>query len=214
MACAHGGRTGTTSVKVLLVDDHPALRAGLEGLLTHERGFECVGAVSTQRELAAVLSVRRPDVVLLDYALKDGNGLTACFCTKQLRDSPGVVLYSAYVDSLFAVPATLALADAIVPKTAPVAEVLDAVRCVAAGGRRMPPLDADAVEAVTARIAAADLPIAGMLFAGTAVTDIAATLRVEPGDIRARAFRMIRELQARDHVEERSRAASPDGPWA
>ncbi len=78
----------------------------------------------------------------------------------------------------------------------------------------MPPLDADAVEAVTARIAAADLPIAGMLFAGTAVTDIAATLRVEPGDIRARAFRMIRELQARDHVEERSRAASPDGPWA
>ena len=122
-----------------------------------------------------------------------------------------MVLYSAYVDGLFAVPATLARADAIVSKAAPVAEMLEAVRCVAGGGRCMPPLDADAVEAVTARIPAADLPIAGMLFSRIAVTEIAETLRLDPRDVRARAFRIIRELQARDRVEERARAASRGG---
>ena len=204
------GPVEASTVTVLLVDDHPALRAGLEGLLLHERGFECVGALSTQREMDAALQACRPDVVLLDYALKNGSGLTACFRTKQLPDPPGVVLYSAYVDGLFAVPATLARADAIVSKAAPVDEVLETIRCVAAGRRCMPRLQRDAVEAVSARVRPADLPIAGMLFSQLTVDEIAKTLRLEPRDVFLRALRIIRELQSRDLLEERRRAGLLD----
>lgn len=189
-------------VSVLIVDDHPALRAGLLGLLEQEDGFEALGAVPGERELVAALSRRRPDVVVLDYALERGDGLSACFRLKQRRDPPGVVLYSAYVDGAFAVPATLAQADAILPKSLPAEALLATVRRVAAGRRVMPALDPEAMEAASSRLRAEDLPIAGMLFAGTAVADIAATLETSAGDVRARALRVIGEMQADDRFGE------------
>lgn len=192
-------------VKVLVVDDHPALRAGLQGLLEQEPGFVCVAALTSQRELGAAIDRLRPDVVLLDYALDRGDGLTACFRTKQLPDPPGVVLYSAYVDRVFAVPATLAQADAMVSKIAPVEELLSVVRRVAAGEPSMPRLDRDAMEAASARLAAEDLPVAGMLFGGASVGEIARTLDASAGEVSSRALRMIGELQARDRSGERVR---------
>lgn len=187
-------------VTVLIVDDHPALRAGLLGLFEQEDGFAALGAVAGERELVAALDRRRPDVVVLDYALERGDGLSACFRVKQQRDPPGVVMYSAYVDGVFAVPATLAQADAILPKSMPAEALLATVRRVASGRRVMPALDPEAMEAASSRLRAEDLPIAGMLFAGTAVADIAATLETSAADVRSRALRMIGEMQAEDRL--------------
>lgn len=191
-------------VSVLIVDDHPALRAGLEGLLGQADGFTSAGALADERELAAMLEQQRPDVVLLDYALEQGDGLSACFRTKQRQDPPGVVLYSAYVDRLFAVPATLAQADGMVSKTAPVDELLAVVRDVADGALRMPTPDHDAVEAALSRLAAEDLAVAGMLLARVDVAAIAETLGVRPRAVRSRAVRIIGELQAHDRVGQRA----------
>lgn len=190
-----------TVVSTLVVDDHPALRAGLLGLLDHEPEVQPLGAVSSEAELYEALVKLEPDVVVLDYALEGGDGLSACFRLKQLPRSPGVVLYSAYVDDVFAVPATLAQADALVSKAAPVTELLAAIRDVAAGVSRMPELDPEAMEAASSRLRAEDLPIAGMLFAGTAVADIAITLGLTVAEVRARALRIIGEMQARDRTD-------------
>ena len=111
------------AVSVLVVDDHPALRAGLEQLLDQEPGYRLLGTVSSEAELAVALERERPDVVVMDYVLTHGDGLSACFRLKQRPQPRGVVLYSAYVDEVFAVPAALAQADAIVSKNDPV-EVL------------------------------------------------------------------------------------------
>ena len=118
-------------IAVLVVDDHPALRAGLLGLLEQEPGIRCVGAVADERGMVRAVRRERPDVVVLDYALGRGDGLGACFRLKQRPDPPAVVLYSGYVDGVFAVPAAVAQADAIVVKSAPVQGLLDAVRTVA-----------------------------------------------------------------------------------
>ena len=187
-------------VKVLVVDDHPALREGLSGLLREEDGFVSLGALSGAAGLGSAIETLRPDAVILDYALGRDDGLTTCFRVKQRRDPPGVVLYSAYADPVFAVPATLAQADAIVAKTAPVDELLAVVRRAAHGIRQMPPLRPDAMGAACSRLAAEDLPIAGMLFSRVAVAEIAATLGVPPREIHARALRMIGALQARDRI--------------
>src|SRR3954468_13540156 len=93
-------------VSVLVVDDHPALRAGLEQLLDQEPGYRLLGAVSSEAELAVALQGQRPGVVVMDSGLTRGAGLSACFRLKQRPQPPGVVLYSAYVDDVFAVPAT------------------------------------------------------------------------------------------------------------
>ena len=117
--------------------------------------------------------------------------MSVCFRVKQHPRAPAVVLYSAYVDAVFAVPATLAQADAIVSKTATVDELLDVVRGVARGQRHMPFLLPDAISAATSRVPADDLPIAGMLFAHVAIPEIAETLRLSENEVAARALRMI-----------------------
>ena len=71
------------AVSVLVVDDHPALRAGLEQLLDQEAGYRLLGAVSSEAELAIALRRHRPDVVVMDYALTRGDGLSACFRLEQ-----------------------------------------------------------------------------------------------------------------------------------
>jgi DNA-binding NarL/FixJ family response regulator len=185
-------------VSVLVVDDHPALRAGLEQLLDQEPGFRLLGAVSSEAELAIALQRHRPNVVVMDYALTHGDGLSACFRLKQRPQPPGVVLYSAYVDDIFAVPATLAQADAIVSKNDPVAVLLAAIDAVAAGETQVPSPDPEVIEAASSRLEADDLPIVGMLFASVGVADIATTLGVEPREVRARALRIIGEMQAHD----------------
>ena len=195
-----GTRPDPDAIKVLIVDDHPALREGLEGLLGEEEGFLPLAALPGAHEIASTIDFARPDVVILDYALEHEDGLSVCFRIKQRGNPPGVVLYSAYVDPVFAVPATLAQADAIVSKAAPVDELLEVVRRVAGGARHMPPLLPDAMSAASSRLAAEDLPIAGMLFSRVAVGEIAETLGVHPQEIRARALKIIGELQARDRV--------------
>jgi DNA-binding NarL/FixJ family response regulator len=187
-----------TAVSVLVVDDHPALRAGLEQLLDQEAGYRLLEAVSSEVELATALGRHWPDVVVMDYALTRGDGLSACFRLKQRPHPPGVVLYSAYVDDVFAVPATLAQADAIVSKNDSVEVLLTAINAVAAGESRVPPPDPELIEAASARLDAEDLPIVGMLFARVRVDDIATTLGVEPREVRARALRIIGEMQAHD----------------
>jgi DNA-binding NarL/FixJ family response regulator len=185
-------------VSVLVVDDHPALRAGLEQLLDQEPGYRLLGAVSSEAELAIALQRHRPDVVVMDYALTRGDGLSACFRLKQRPHPPGVVLYSAYVDDIFAVPATLAQADAIVSKSDPVEVLLTAIDAVAAGETQVPSPDPEVIEAASSRLNAEDLPIVGMLFAKVRVDDIATTLGLEPREVRSRALRIIGEMQAQD----------------
>jgi DNA-binding NarL/FixJ family response regulator len=187
-------------VTVLVVDDHPALRAGLERLLEHEPGYRFLAAVSSEEELTIALRRSRPDVVVLDYALSRGDGLSACFRVKQRSDPPGVILYSAYVDRVFAVPATLAQADAIVSKNAPVEELLTAIDAVAAGDAEVIRPEAEVIEAASSRLGPEDLPVLGMLFAGMQVDAIATTMGVRARDVRSRALRIIGEMQARDRV--------------
>jgi len=193
---------------VLVVDDHPALRAGLERLLDQEPGYRFLGAVSSEGELTIALGHQRPDVVILDYALSRGDGLSACFRLKQLRQPPGVILYSAYVDHVFAVPATVAQADAIVSKNAPVEVLLRAIEAVAAGESEVPSPGPEAMDAASSRLQADDLPVLGMLFAGIPVDEIAATMGLQPSEVRSRALRIIAAMQARDRRHSHAAAST------
>jgi DNA-binding NarL/FixJ family response regulator len=183
-------------IRVLVVDDHPAIRAGLEGLLTGERGFDCIATLAETDRLLESVSAIGPDVVVLDYALGGDDGLTTCFRVKQQNGAPGVVLYSAYVDQVFAVPAAIAQADATVSKNAPVVQLLRAIRDVASHGPRRPTLDHELVGAASARLPADDLPIAAMLLSHTPVTEIASVVDMSVTEVRRRALRIIGRLQA------------------
>ena len=87
-------------IRVLVVDDHPAMQAGLTAVLRAEPGLVPVGAVETEFELWPALTRTRPDVVLLDYHLTSSNGLALCRQVKRTLPPPAVLLFSAYADAL------------------------------------------------------------------------------------------------------------------
>jgi len=178
-------------IRVLLVDDHPAMRTGLAAVLAAEPGMVVLGAAASADELAPALNRTKPDVVLLDYHLPSSDGLVLCRVLKRSVPAPGVLLYSAYADASLAIPAILAGADGLLNKAAPAKDLYDAIRRVARGDRVLPAVPRDLLDSASARLDPEDLPILGMILDGASPADVADTLLVEPRNVSARLDRMI-----------------------
>jgi two-component system response regulator DevR len=183
-------------IRVAIVDDHHALRLGLDTAIRSEPGLVPAGVAATAAELASVLYRNRPDVVLLDYNLPDVDGLTVCRDIKSQIPAPGVILYSAFADASMTVPAIVAGADGIVNKGVPARELFQAIREVARGGDALPAISSELLEAASLTLDEQDLPILGMLIDRTPPHDIADTLRLELPALRTRIGRMVGRLQA------------------
>jgi DNA-binding NarL/FixJ family response regulator len=183
-------------IRVAIVDDHHALRLGLETAIRSEPGLVPAGVAATAAELAPLLYRSRPDVVLLDYNLPDVDGLTVCREIKAQVPAPGVILYSAFADASMTVPAIVAGADGIVDKGVPARDLFEAIREVARGGDALPPISSELLDAASLRLDEEDLPILGMLVDRTPMQDIAETLRLDPPVLRRRVGRMLGRLQA------------------
>jgi len=184
---------GNDTIQVAVVDDHALIRLGVQSAIDAEPGLACVAVMASGDELGS--SDARPDVVVLDYHLPRVNGLELCRRTKLGELAPAVVLYSAYADPALVVPALVAGADAIVHKGAPARELLAAIHAVAGGGRRLPPLSPALLEAAGTMLDADDLPILGMLVAGTDRGEIAATMRLDTGEFEQRVDAMVARLR-------------------
>ena len=182
-------------IRVLIVDDHPALQAGLSAVLKAEPGFVPVGSVGTEFELWPSLTRTRPDVVLLDYHLPPADGLNLCRRIKRQIPAPAVLLFSAYANADLAIPARLAGADGLVNKAASAAELHDAIRTVAKGREVMPPVTRELLDDAGGRLPADDLPILGMALDRTPAAEIAQTLQLGAGELDARIDRMIERLK-------------------
>lgn len=182
-------------IRILIVDDHPALQAGLTAVLRAEPGFVPVGAVESEFDLWPALTRTRPDVVLLDYHLPGADGLTLCRRIKRRLPAPAVLVFSAYADAGLAIAARLAGADGIVNKGAGSSELQDAIRSVAKGREVMPPISRELLDAAGARLEPEDLPILGMALERTPPAEIAQTLQLGADELGGRIDRMIDRLK-------------------
>jgi two-component system, NarL family, response regulator DevR len=183
-------------IRVAILDDHYAVRLGLEAALSSEPGMEAVGSATTAGELAPLLYKTSPDVVVVDYRLPDADGLTVCRQVKGEAAAPGVVLHSAFADDTLTIPAMLAGADAVVHKGAPGRELAEAIRTVAQGGTAIPPVDPDMVHAGGEVLEPEDLPILSMLASGTPRVEIADALRMDATSLQQRMDRMLEAMRS------------------
>jgi DNA-binding NarL/FixJ family response regulator len=182
-------------IRLLIVDDHPAMRAGLTAVLRAEPGIVPLATASSAEDLEPAMHRTRPDVVLLDYHLPGSDGLRLCRRIKQELPPPAVLLYSAYADASLVIPAILAGADGILNKSAPANELYDALRAVGRGDRVLPPVPHELLTGASQVLDAEDLPILSMVLDGTPVGEVAETLRVHPRTILARLDAMIDRLR-------------------
>jgi DNA-binding NarL/FixJ family response regulator len=120
-------------IRVLVLDDHPVLRAGLDAVLRTEPGFRCVGAAADGESMWRLLRRTRPDVVVLDHRLGDEDGIELCRALRAEPVSPAVLLYTADPTPALRAAALSAGASGLVDKAVSVDVLFDAIRVA---GRR------------------------------------------------------------------------------
>jgi DNA-binding NarL/FixJ family response regulator len=119
-------------IRILIADDHPVVRDGIRGMFTGDPGFEVVAEAGTGREAVARAAAHRPDVVLMDLRMPNGDGVWA---TAQIvdRDMAKVLVLTTYDTESDVLPAVEAGATGYLLKDTPRHELVSAVRAAARG---------------------------------------------------------------------------------
>ena len=183
-------------IRIAVVDDHYAVRLGLEAALRAQPDMTPVGSAASGAELAPLLYRTAPDVLLVDYRLPDEDGLAICLRLASEVGAPALIVHSAFADDWLTVPALIAGARGIVHKGATGQELAEAIRAVAAGRTALPPIAPDVLVAAGESIGADDRPLLGLLVHGVSEAEICSVLRLEAPELRARRARMLTTLRA------------------
>lgn len=143
-----------TRTRVLIADDHSFVREGAGQLIAAQVDLEVVGTVENGSDLITQARILRPDVIILDISMPDLNGLDLLVLLPRVSPSSRVVILSFHRDPMMVQRAISSGAMGYVAKTAPVGELLDAIRAVNAGrsylSSHIEPVDEIASDVVTA----------------------------------------------------------------
>lgn len=170
-------------IRVAVLDDHAAIRAGLGAMLGAEPDLVAVGAASGEAELAWLLRRTDPSVVVIDLHHPGRHGLALSLHLKRRAALPRIVLYTGRGGELVTVAAAVAGVDAVVAKSDSPRAIIEAIRDV---GRDAPSRPAVALREqahAAARLDPADHAILAMRLAGNGWAEIAHTLQLAEGSV-------------------------------
>jgi DNA-binding NarL/FixJ family response regulator len=121
------------AIRVVLVDDHPAMRAGVRGVLEKARGIDVVGEAGTGEQALSILERTSPDVVFLDIGLPDVDGIALLRDIKRVASGSKVVMLSCQTDETSVRMAVDGGASGYLTKLTGPNEIVDAARKVQRG---------------------------------------------------------------------------------
>jgi DNA-binding NarL/FixJ family response regulator len=203
-------------IRVLLADDQALIRAGFAALVDAEADMTVVGQAATGRDAAALTRRTRPDVVLMDIRMPDGDGLQA---TRDIVGTPGlehchVVVVTTFELDEYVAEAVRAGASGFLVKDTEPAELLRAIRVAAAGDALLSP---GPTRRLLARVAAglrrAEAPerlavltdrereVLTLVAGGLTNEEIAERLFLSPLTAKTHVSRVMGKLGARDRVQ-------------
>ncbi len=196
--------SATDVIRIAVVDDHPVVRDGTAALLAQEAGFSVVGTAGSLDEALPLLDATVVDVVLLDIRLGTTSGFT--LLTDRPADGaperPAIVVVTAY-DYPQYVDAALRLGAAgLVLKTAPIAELVDAIRRAAAGGLAFARRPGGSAVRLTAR----ELDVVRLVVDGRSNDEVAGALGIGTKTVETHLGRIFERLGVSSRTELATRA--------
>jgi DNA-binding NarL/FixJ family response regulator len=200
------------SVRVVIADDQPMMRAGFKAVLEASGDIEVVAEASTGEEAVEAANRHTPDVVLMDIRMPDMDGIEA---TRRLPRHRVLILTTFGLDE-YIIDALRAGASGFLLKDAPTHEVLAAVRAVAAGDAVLSaPITRQLLNQVANRLPAAVSPspadlesltereqeVLKMLASGLSNAEIARALVLSEATVKSHVSRLLGKLGLRDRVQ-------------
>ncbi|MFE4693663.1 response regulator [Streptomyces sp. NPDC056749] len=188
-------------IKVLVVEDHAVVRAGLTALLSGEIGIRVVGEAADGKDALDEAQRLRPDVALLDIDLPGADGITVAGELARLVPGCRALMLTAldrpgHLERVLAVGA----AGYLLKTTGP-AEMTDAIRRVAGGGRVIDPRMRDALRAGPSPLTDSEAEALRLTASGAHAREIAADLFLSLGTVRNRLSSAVGKLHARTLVD-------------
>ncbi len=196
-------------IKVLLVDDHPLVIAGVRQMLETASDIKVAAHAASAEEAMLQLAGGGIDVALIDISLPDENGMALLQRIKRTSPQVAVVMLSAYSEDAYAIRALRGGAHGYVSKGASLDVLLDAVRTAANGGRHFSPeLNELLVKQVQsgairprAALTAREFEVMLKIVAGESTSSIAAQLHRSPKTISTHRTRLYEKLHIRSTAQ-------------
>ena len=189
-------------IRILLADDHPVLRQGIQALAADERDMEFVAEASNGREAIEQFRKHRPDITLMDLQMPDMNGIDVMITIRNEFPDARFIILTTYAGDVQVSRALKAGARAYLLKSFLRKELLDTIRAVHAGQKRIPSdlatqvADHIADDSLTFR----EIEVLRLIAAGNANKLIADQLSIAEETVKGHVKNILSKLSANDRT--------------
>ncbi|HLV77252.1 MAG TPA: UvrY/SirA/GacA family response regulator transcription factor [Marinobacter sp.] len=202
-------------IRVLVVDDHELVRAGITRMLADNPDIDVIGQAASGEDAVEFVRTRRPDIVLMDIRMPGIGGLEATRRILRLDDSIRIIVVTACADDPYPSRVMQSGAQAYVTKGADIQEMVRAIRKAHSGQRYISPeiaqkmalkqlagdKDEDGELARFDRLSEREMQIAMMVVDCQKVQDISDKLCLSPKTVNSYRYRIFEKLEISSDVE-------------
>jgi DNA-binding NarL/FixJ family response regulator len=192
----------TRAIRILTVDDHQLLREGIAAVLEGQSDMVLIAQASNGREAIESFRQHRPDVTLMDLRMPDMSGIEAIIAIRTEFPNARIIVLTTYAGDVQAAGALKAGASGYLLKNLVRKELLETIRVVHAGKRRVPPEIATEIaehvadDALTER----EIDVLRRVAAGKSNKVIAAELDISEGTVKTHMKSILPKLDASDRT--------------
>ena len=189
-------------IRILAVDDHPLLREGIAALVNAEPDMKLVAEASNGQDAIEQFRRHRPDVTLMDLQMPDLNGVEAIERIQREDATARIIVLTTYTGDVYVLRALKAGARAYILKGHVHRELLETIRAVHAGHKRIPPeiaaelADHATDDALTSR----EIDVLRLIAAGNANKQIADQLAIGEATVKTHVTNILSKLGANDRA--------------
>lgn len=191
------------AIRIMIIDDHPVVRAGLASMLSTQPDIDVVASASSGEEALALLDSIAPDVILMDLRMPGMSGLDAVRLINSRLDPPRIIVLTSYDTDEDIYQCVGAGAHGYILKDAPQGRLLEAIKVVKNKGRYFP---ADIASRLTERMGRSNLTprehqVLQLVAKGCTNKEIGRAFGISDNTARNHVNSIIEKLEVSDRTE-------------
>lgn len=194
-----------TTIRIIIVDDHPVVREGLAGMLAGQSEFAVVATAADGAQAVQLDAQHQPDVVLMDLRMPGVDGVTAIATIKEKRPSANILVLTTYDSDADIVRAVEAGATGYLLKDTPREELFRAIRAAARGESVLAPTVAARLMTrmrapVEENLSAREIEVLQLVARGNGNRDIGKALHISTATVKTHLIHIFDKLGVKDRT--------------